>query len=156
WVFGEKQCGLIVDYVGIFRNLQKALAIYGTGGTGAGGGGGTTPIRPKEELVEELKKQLEGTLAFCRKHGVDVEDIVPRTGFERIAKLEDAREALLASEDVKKQFLALAAHLKTLYKAVLPDPAASAYTSVVSTLTALADMIRATSAAVSIEEVMGE
>lgn len=155
-VFGDKQCGLIVDYVGIFRNLQKALAIYGTGGAPGGTGGGETPIRPKNELVEELKKQLNGTLAFCREHGVDVEDIVPRTGFERIAKLEDAREALLASEDVKKQFLALVAHLKKLYKAVLPDPAASAYTSVVSTLTALAEMIRATSAPVSIEEVMGE
>src|SRR6202140_1767927 len=35
-VWREKQNGLIVDYVGIFRNLQKALAIYGTtpGGTG--------------------------------------------------------------------------------------------------------------------------
>jgi len=28
-VWREKQNGLIVDYVGIFRNLQKALAIYG-------------------------------------------------------------------------------------------------------------------------------
>ena len=29
-VWRDKQNGLIVDYVGIFRNLQKALAIYGT------------------------------------------------------------------------------------------------------------------------------
>ena len=29
-VWGEKKNGLIVDYVGVFRNLQKALAIYGT------------------------------------------------------------------------------------------------------------------------------
>ena len=28
-VFRDKQNGLIVDYVGVFRNLQKALAIYG-------------------------------------------------------------------------------------------------------------------------------
>ena len=27
-VFGEKNNGLIVDYVGVFRDLQKALAIY--------------------------------------------------------------------------------------------------------------------------------
>ena len=32
-VWGEKQSGMIVDYVGVFRNLQKALAIYG-GGSG--------------------------------------------------------------------------------------------------------------------------
>ena len=34
-VFGDKVNGLIVDYIGIFRNLQQALAIYGT----ASGGG---------------------------------------------------------------------------------------------------------------------
>ena len=28
-VFPEKDNGLIVDYVGVFRNLEKALAIYG-------------------------------------------------------------------------------------------------------------------------------
>ena len=33
-VWRDKQNGLIVDYVGVFRNLQKALAIYGTTQTG--------------------------------------------------------------------------------------------------------------------------
>ena len=28
-VFRDKVCGLIVDYVGVFRNLEQALAIYG-------------------------------------------------------------------------------------------------------------------------------
>jgi hypothetical protein len=28
-VFGNKVNGLIVDYIGVFRDLQKALAIYG-------------------------------------------------------------------------------------------------------------------------------
>src|SRR5712692_5212191 len=31
-VFGDKVNGLIVDYVGVFRDLQKALAIYGSAG----------------------------------------------------------------------------------------------------------------------------
>ena len=53
-VFGEKNNGLIVDYVGVFRDLQKALAIYGS----ASGGGvkpGECPIQKKEELVAELR-----------------------------------------------------------------------------------------------------
>ena len=33
-VFGEKNNGLIVDYVGVFRDLQKALAIYGSSSGG--------------------------------------------------------------------------------------------------------------------------
>jgi hypothetical protein len=48
-VWQEKQNGLIVDYVGIFRNLQKALAIYGTTQTD-----GEMPIKDKEELVRLL------------------------------------------------------------------------------------------------------
>ena len=30
-VWGDKKSGLIVDYVGVFRNLEKALAISGDG-----------------------------------------------------------------------------------------------------------------------------
>ena len=30
-VYGDKESGLIVDYVGVFRNLETALAIYGAG-----------------------------------------------------------------------------------------------------------------------------
>ncbi|GAJ20943.1 unnamed protein product, partial [marine sediment metagenome] len=33
-VFKDKVNGLIVDYVGVFRNIQKALAIYGSGSGG--------------------------------------------------------------------------------------------------------------------------
>lgn len=33
-VFQDKVNGLIVDYVGVFREMQKALAIYGPGGGG--------------------------------------------------------------------------------------------------------------------------
>ncbi len=151
-VFGDKRAGLIVDYVGVFRNLQKALAIYG----GGGAEGGQKPIRNKQELAGDLKKQLDGTVAFCHEHGADIPALVPLKGFERIARMKDAREALLVSEEVKKQFLALVARLRLLYKAVLPHPAASAYTPAVSTLSALAEMIRAVTVPVSVDEVMGE
>jgi type I restriction enzyme, R subunit len=53
-VFRDKVNGLIVDYIGVFRNLQKALAIYGS----ASGGGveeGDTPVKAKAALVEQLR-----------------------------------------------------------------------------------------------------
>src|SRR5439155_692074 len=40
-VFLDKANGLIVDYVGVFRDLQKALAIYGSGS------GGRRPRSPR-------------------------------------------------------------------------------------------------------------
>ena len=50
-VFKDKANGLIVDYVGVFRNLQKALAIYAPPE-----GGVDTPVKSKAELVEMLRK----------------------------------------------------------------------------------------------------
>src|SRR6266849_3394069 len=53
-VWGDKQNGLIVDYVGVFRNLQKALAIYGTalGETQPE----ISPVHKKDELVTQLRE----------------------------------------------------------------------------------------------------
>ena len=48
-VFADKINGLIVDHVGVFGNLQKALAIYAGGGVG---GGGRTPVEEKKALIE--------------------------------------------------------------------------------------------------------
>ena len=48
-VWKEKQNGLIVDYVGVFRNLQKALAIYGAPQGEAAPA--VSPVHKKEELV---------------------------------------------------------------------------------------------------------
>jgi len=53
---------LIVDYVGVFRNLEKALAIYGSPSEG-GVKDGECPIQKKDELVEELRFAITETLA---------------------------------------------------------------------------------------------
>jgi type I restriction enzyme R subunit len=123
-VFGDKQNGLIVDYVGVFRNLQKALALYGS----ASGGGvdeDDTPVADKSELVEALKRAIEQANEFCAGLGIDLAGIQVATGFDRVARLDGAVEAILIGEDTKKRFLSLAGDVGKLYKAVLPDPVAN-------------------------------
>src|SRR5690606_11093500 len=102
-----------------------------------------SPIRNKEEQVRELEEQLRGAEAVCQKHGIDVHALVAAEGFERTAKMANAREAILVNDDTKKRFLTLVNHLKRLCKAVLPDPSAARFAAVVSTLAALAAMVRA-------------
>ena len=55
-VFGQKVNGLIVDYGDVFKDLRKALAIYGSD---AGGGikEGDTPIKDKEAQIEDLSDE---------------------------------------------------------------------------------------------------
>ena len=50
-VFPEKNNGLIVAYVDVFRNLQKALAIYAVGGKP-----GEVPVEEKGALVDALRR----------------------------------------------------------------------------------------------------
>ena len=74
-VFGEKRNGLIVDYIGVFRNLQKALAIYGASQDEFGKDGtddpSNTPIHDKGELVRLLKDAISTATTFCLEHGFD-------------------------------------------------------------------------------------
>jgi type I site-specific restriction-modification system R (restriction) subunit len=123
-VFGEKKNGLIVAYLSIFRSLEKALAIYGSG-SGGGVGEGETPIKDKSELVEELKKAITEAAAFCAERGIDLSKIDAAAGFEKVKLLTDAVGAILADDEAKTHFLNLANTVRALYKAILPDPAAN-------------------------------
>jgi type I restriction enzyme R subunit len=124
-VFGDKENGLIVDYVGIFRNLEKALAIYGTG-SGGPVEPGDSPVAAKAKLVEELRKALSAVTDFCRAAGCEPETIRHASaGFEKISLVDAAIDALLVSDDSKREFLALANRALLLFRAILPDPAAN-------------------------------
>ena len=152
-VFKDKVNGLIVDYVGVFRDLQKALAVYAGGGSGEGGGG-ATPVEKKAELVKMLKKTIAEAVDFCKQRGVDVDAVLQTKALVRVKALQDAREAILVSDDSKKQFLALAGRTTIVYRAILPDPAASQFAPYCALLVTLADMIRALMPAVDISGVM--
>jgi type I restriction enzyme, R subunit len=170
-VFGEKNNGLIVDYVGVFRDLQKALSIYGS----ASGGGvdeGETPIQEKDELVEALKRSIEEAEDFCKERGVDISEIISADGFQKIAHLDnavanlvdkqvessidDAVEKVILNDDLKKQFISLSNNVVRLYKAILPDPLANEYAPKKTCIAVLADKIRSFAVEVTIDDVMGQ
>ncbi|MCR3883445.1 MAG: type I restriction endonuclease subunit R [Methanothrix sp.] len=140
-VFEEKNNGLIVDYVGVFRNLQKALAIYASDG---GAGRVDLPIRDKSVLVAEMRKTVSELAAFCSDLGIDFSRIqtAPAEGFERERLIEDAVEAILASDETKNNYLALAYRVKRLYKAILPDTHAAEFRQVVLLSSVLSDTIK--------------
>lgn len=168
-VFGEKNNGLIVDYVGVFRDLQKALAIYGS----ASGGGvkpGECPIQKKEELVAQLALAIAEARAFCTERGVDVEKVLHAEGFQKIAHLDDAAthlvdkqvieavddavEKVIVNDDLKRKFLSVAAQVVRLYKAILPDAKANDFAPIKTCIAVLAEKIRSFTEEASIEDLM--
>lgn len=148
-VYLGKVSGLIVDYAGVFRNLEKALAIYG-----ASGGGGEKPVEDKVVLVEALRQVIEETHILCREYGVDIVAIKDAEGFVRVGLLDDAVDALVIKENVKRRYLDLANNVKRLYKAVLPDPAAQELLLDVAPIHVIAEKIRALTPPTDISDVM--
>ncbi len=140
-VFQDKRNGLIVDYVGIFRNLQKALAIYGSGSNG-NIEEGDMPVQDKEELVALLKLELNTLIVFCQEHGFDPLALVKTQAFTRLAWLDEAENKLLVSEDVKLGFMKQARLFAQLYKAILPHPQANDYKPLYDIFVALVAKIR--------------
>ena len=138
-VFPDKDNGLIVDYIGVFRNLEKALAIYGAANAEAGV---DSPIQDKAELLAALGDAVAAVVGAVRalRHRPR-SSCATASGFAFIALRDAAVEALLVDEEVRTEFLAAARHARKLFKAVLPDPAAAAHQATVAVIRVLAERI---------------
>lgn len=152
-VFKDKPNGLIVDYVGIFRDLQKALAIYGTS-SGGGIEPGDSPVKPKEDLIKELRDAIEETRAFSKERNIDLESILKAESFHKIKSIDDAVDAILVEEDSKRKYVSMSNNVRKLFKAILPDPVAGNYKEISDLVNIIAEKIRSISPDVDIEEVM--
>jgi len=152
-VFPGKVNGLIVDYIGVFRDLQKALAIYGS----ASGGGvreGDTPVKAKTALVAQLRAAISEITTFCTQKGIDFAVLDSAQGFARNKFLADAVESIIINDDAKKTYLSLAGNVNKLYKAILPDAVANEFTAINTHLQRIKDKILAEIPEVDVSEVM--
>jgi len=138
-VFPGKHSGVIVDYANVFASLEQALAIYGAGK------GGANPVSDKAQLVAALREAITAATAFCAGHGVDLAalEALPPGGMQRLAAIEDAIDALIGPDAVRREFLGHEKLVGTLYGAVKPDPAAIGFSARVAGIATLAAAIRA-------------
>ena len=154
-VFGEKVNGMIVDYVGIFRDLQRALAIYGTG-PGGEIEEGEEPVKDKDALVARLQDAITEAERFCAEQGVSIEPILSSETLQRIALMDDAVEQIIVDDEHKLRFLGLANEVDRLFKAILPDARAGDFGPRRHVFTVLAAKIRALAPAADINDIMDQ
>lgn len=138
-VFPGKHSGVIVDYANVFASLEKALAIYGAGKDGA------NPVKDKAQLAAALSGAVKAATACCAAHGVDLTalEALPQASMERLAAVENAINALISPDGLRREYFGHEKLVATLYRAVKPDPAALAFATRVAGICALADAIRA-------------
>jgi type I restriction enzyme R subunit len=138
-VFPEKENGLIVDYVGVFRHLEAALAVYAAGAPGTDA---SDIIRDKSELVAELDGALGELREYSDRWDVDLDALSAADGFEFIALRDASVEALLIDGETRRGYLSRSDRVRRLFSAILPDPAAIAHARVVGVARNLAEKIR--------------
>src|SRR6266545_4732739 len=152
-VYSGKTEGVIVDYVGVFRDLQKALAIYGTG-VGGQSAGDELPVKDKRALIADLRDALDEAIEYCAERGVDLAPITVAQGFDRIRLIEDAVELLIINDDSKRRFLELADKVDRVFRAILPDKAAGEFGPARAALAAMAAKIRSFTLPADIDDLM--
>jgi type I restriction enzyme R subunit len=137
-VFPGKHSGMIVDYANVFASLEKALAIYGAGK------GGAYPVKDKQKLVEELRNVVAAATEFCAAREVNLSAIEQLTagGMERLQRIDDAVNALISPDPLRRDFFGHERLVATLYNAVKPDPSAVEFSGRVACIIAIAAAIR--------------
>ena len=126
-----KNNGLIVDYIETYTALLDALAIYGSGGEESGTVGGEIPeppVKPKEELIKQLKEALEATETFLQEEvSFDLQELINADGLYKLAAMEKAVNAVYTNDETKRKFQILAREVFKKYKALQPDKVLNQY-----------------------------
>ena len=137
-VYPDKVSGLIVDYIGVFRNIQKALTLY------AAGIEGEDPddiIQDKEVLLESIQMMISRVRASLKVLDLDIQDLLDAKDFEKIRLVDVFTNALIVNIETKKKFENDSTAMQALFKSILPDPRAEKFYHELSAYKAIASRI---------------
>lgn len=136
-----KESGLIVDYIGIFRNLEKALAIYGSASK-EDEKKKVHPAQAKDELVFQLENYIGELNTFLEGFDIVAVQIAKDVNAtSKLSKIADAVEKLLESEQIKREYKAKANAVISMYKRVLPDQRANTFASLIAVFQVIRDRL---------------
>lgn len=116
-VYPDKPCGIIVDYVNVFKYMKKALSEYATGDDGA-----EFPAKDIDKLIGYIDATIEEADAFLLELGIDIDAIVTSSStFDRLDDLRDAYDKIIANDEDKEKFKVILNTLINLYEASKPE-----------------------------------
>ncbi|MFB3891127.1 MAG: type I restriction endonuclease subunit R [Phycisphaerae bacterium] len=115
-VFRDKPGGLVVDYLGLADQLQKAMADYTQSG-----GEGETAIDQEQAVAVMVEKYEVCSGMF---HGFDYGKFKTGKPAERLAVLPAAQEHILAQENGRDRLLAAVVELSKAFALSVPHPKA--------------------------------
>ncbi len=106
-VYKNKSCGFVVDYVGVFKHLREALAIYAN--------------EDIDEITQVVKNKARSIDELRYIHAL-INDFFKKYNLENWRDNIDACIDLLVDEQVRNEFIMLVRNFHKAIDAVLPDP----------------------------------
>ena len=117
-VFPGKPCGIVVDYVNVFKYMQQALSDYAS----TGDDNADYPAKDIEQLIDNIDKCIVECDIFLRQLDINLDKIID--GGDTLDKLELLRVAynrILEKDEWKDRFMVMTNLLINLYDASKPE-----------------------------------
>lgn len=135
----EKENGLIVDYGNVYRQLEKAYAVYGEGDSGKNGGGKSDdrPFEQLEAMAGEVKSAIAEITAMLQELDFDLKELMDATPMQKIAAINKGANAVCRNEETRAKFEISARNVFRKYKALFPEKQAKKFTKQYNAVDAL-------------------
>ena len=116
-VYPNKPCGIVVDYVNVFKYMRKALSEYA-----AGDDGGEYPAKDIDKLIDLIDQTIGEADDFLMGLGIDIGAIVAEAStLDRLDQLREAYNTIISHDESKEKFKVILNTLMNLYEASRPE-----------------------------------
>lgn len=116
-VFPGKPCGIIVDYVNVFKYMQRALSEYASGSDGS-----EFPAKDIDQLIDNIDQCVVETDQFLLSIGISLDTILEETdAINQIELYRQAYNRVFEMDEWKDRFKVLTNLLENLYDASKPE-----------------------------------
>ena len=116
-VFPGKACGIIVDYVNVFKYMQQALKDYATNSKGE-----EYPAKNIDQLIVNIDECIKECDAFLLSIGIRLDDIIGESNtLDQLELLRKAYNRILEKDEWKERFKVISNLMMNLYEASKPE-----------------------------------
>lgn len=116
-VFPGKPCGIIVDYVNVFKYMQQALSDYASTGDDT-----EYPAKDIEQLIANIDQTIIECDVFLLSLGVKIDGIIAEGNtLDQLEMFRKAYNRILEKDEWKDRFKVLTNLLMNLYDAAKPE-----------------------------------
>lgn len=117
-VFPGKSCGIVVDYVNVFKYMQQALSEYASNNDE----NAEFPAKDIEQLIDNINECITECDVFLQGLGISIENIINENDtLDKLERLRWAYNRILEKDEWKERFRVISNLLMNLYDASKPE-----------------------------------